>query len=96
MPLCIYIHLVLMINISLGVYVYQAMYIKRSSIVPRSMQSQKLSNVRKGRCMGDQSLLSRAPSCFGSQVKLLVPLHLQSLAPTPFTRRVERQAGRRS
>jgi hypothetical protein len=29
-----------------------------------------------------KNLLSRAPPCFGRHVKPLVPLHLQSLAPT--------------
>jgi hypothetical protein len=46
--------------------------------------------------MGDQNLLSRAPPCSGRQVKLLVLLHLQSLAPTPVSRWVDvRQAAGR-
>jgi hypothetical protein len=41
-----------------------------------------------GRRMGDQNLLSRA-LYFGNHVKPLFPLHLQSLTPTSFPRRVD-------
>jgi hypothetical protein len=43
-------------------------------------RSRKLSNV--GHWIGDRNLLSQAPPCSGRQVKPLVRLHLQSLAPT--------------
>jgi hypothetical protein len=45
--------------------------------------------------MGDQNLLSRAPPCFGRPV-ILSRLHLQSLEPSPVSRRVDvRQAAGR-
>jgi hypothetical protein len=73
----------------------------RSSMAPRSVRSTcdrgSLATLLKvSHRMGDQNLLSQAPPCFGRHVKLLVRLHLQSLASTPVLSRVDvRQAAGR-
>jgi hypothetical protein len=60
------------------------------------VRSRKLSNVLVNHRMGDQNLLSRAPPCFGGTLSRWSQLHLQSLAPTPVSNRVDvRQAAGR-
>jgi hypothetical protein len=79
-----------------NIYLYfhiPALHNLRSSMVKRLVRS---AFVEASHRMGNQNLLSRAPPCFGSHVKLLSRLHLHSLTPTPVPRRVDfRQAAGR-